>query len=50
MKRKIVDDNKPSAPKITRHLQRWCNVPSLRKSCTFAEYLKTKNYMGEEKQ
>lgn len=40
--------NKPSAPKITRHLQRWCNVPSLRKSCTFVECLKTKNYMGED--
>lgn len=42
--------DKPSAPKITRHLQRWCNAPSLRKSCTFAEYLKTKRYTGEEKQ
>ena len=30
--------------------QRWCNAPSLRKSCTFAEYLKTKRYTGEEKQ
>lgn len=42
--------DKPSAPKITRHLQRWCNAPPLRKSCTFAEYLKTKRYTGEEKQ
>lgn len=42
--------NKPSAPKITRHLQRWCNAVPLRKSCTFAEYLKTKRYTGEEKQ
>lgn len=40
--------DKPSAPKITRHLQRWCNAPPLRKSCTFAEYLKTKRYTGEE--
>lgn len=39
--------SKPSAPKITRHLQRWCNASSIRKSCSFAEYLKTKNYMGE---
>lgn len=40
--------DKPSAPKITRHLQRWCNAPPLRKSCSFAEYLKTKRYTGEE--
>ena len=44
----MIYDRK-SAPKITRHLQRWCNAVPLRKSCTFAEYLKTKRYTGEEK-
>lgn len=40
--------DKPSAPKATRHLQRWCNAVPIRKSCSFAEYLKTKNYMEDD--
>lgn len=27
---------------------KWCNAVPLRKSCTFTEYLKIKNYIGED--
>lgn len=33
--------NKPSAPKITKHLQRWCNNRWIFRSCSFDEYLKS---------
>lgn len=34
--------DKPNAPKLTKHLQRWCNNKFIFKSCTFEEYLATR--------
>ena len=34
--------NKPNAPKITRHLQRWCNNKILFRACSFKEYMEGK--------
>ena len=39
----IMIYNKPTAPKITKHLQRWCNNRFIFHSCTFAEYLEGRN-------
>jgi hypothetical protein len=36
----IMIYEKDSAPKITRHLQRWCNNRIIYHSCTFNDYLK----------
>lgn len=38
----IMIYNKPTAPKITKHLQRWCNNRFIFNSCSFEEYIKDK--------
>jgi len=39
----IMIYRKPTAPKITRDLQRWCNNRFLFRSCSFEEYVPRKD-------
>lgn len=42
--------DKPNAPKVVRHLQRWCNNRILFKSCTFEEYMEQKNKEAKDRE
>ena len=41
----IMIYNKPTAPKITKHLARWCNNKFIYHACSFNEYLNGRNFL-----